>query len=85
MEKLFKLNLYDRCVANKPVNGKKFTLMWYVEDNKVSHMEAWLVEYLINYLRKHFGELVVTIGKKQIFSGMNKSITEEKKFEIEIK
>ena len=61
MDKGFELNPYDICVANKMVNGKQFTLVWYVEDNKVSHMEAKVVEDLINDLKNHFGELLVTI------------------------
>ena len=61
MEKGFELNPYDICVANKMVNGKQFTLVWYVEDNKVSHMEAKVVEFLINDLKNRFGELLVTI------------------------
>ena len=39
MDKFLELDKYDRCVANKLVNGRQFTLVWYVEDNKVSHME----------------------------------------------
>ena len=43
MEKGFKLNPYDRYVKNKLVNGKQCTLVWYVDDNKVSHMEEKVV------------------------------------------
>ena len=42
--------LMDRCVVNKLVNGKQCTLVWYLENNKVSHMEAESEEDLINYL-----------------------------------
>ena len=48
-------------------------------------MEAEVVEYLINYLKKHFGELVVTRIKNHTFWVMNINITEYKKIEIEIK
>ena len=75
MEKGFELNTYDRCVVNKLVNGKQCTFVWYVDDNKVLHMEKKLVEDLINNLKKHFGELVVTRGKKRTFLGMNINIT----------
>ena len=43
MEKCFELNPYDGCVANKIVNGKQCNLVFYVEDNKVSHIEARVV------------------------------------------
>ena len=85
MEKGFKLNPYDRCGANKLVNGKWFTLVWYVDNNRVSHMEAKVVEDLIKYLNIHFRDLLVTRGKKNTFWGMNINITEDKKFDIEIK
>ena len=56
--------------------------MWYVDDNKVSHVEVKLVENLINNLKKHFGEVVLTRGKKYTFWGVNINITEEKKVEM---
>ena len=59
--------------------------MWYVDNIKVSHMEVKLVEDLINYLKKHFGELVVTRGNKHTFLGKNIIITEKKKVEIDMK
>ena len=65
-------------MANKLVNGKKSTLMWYVDDNKVSHTEAKVVEDLINNLINHFGELVVTRGKRHKFWCVNIDITEFK-------
>ena len=50
MEKCFKLNPYDICVANKLFNGKQCTRLWYMDDNKVSHIEAEVVEDSINDL-----------------------------------
>ena len=49
------------------VNGKQIILVWYVDKNKVSHMEETLVEDLIHDLEKHFGKLLVTRGKKHTF------------------
>ena len=85
MEKVSELNQYDRCWENTLVNVKLYTLVRYVEDNKVSHMEAELLEDLIRDLRKHFGELVVTRGKEYTFLCMDINITENKKVEIDMK
>ena len=74
MEKGFKLNSHDRCFVNKLVNGKQCTLVWYVDNKQVSHMESKVVDDLINDLKKDFGELVVIIGKKHTFWGMDINI-----------
>ena len=42
------------------VYGKQCIHVWYVEINKVSHLEEKIVEDLINDLKNHFGELLVT-------------------------
>ena len=34
----FELNLYDPCVANCEIEGKQFTIGWYVDDTKTSHV-----------------------------------------------
>ena len=85
MEKGFELNPHDRCVANKMVNSKKCTLVWYVDEKKVSNMESKVVEDLLNNMVKHFGQSVVTRGKihKSLCMGIN--ITEVKKVEIDMK
>ena len=48
MERGFELNQYDPFVADKMVNVKQCTLVWYVDDNKVSHMEENVVEDFID-------------------------------------
>ena len=82
MEKVFELNPYGRCVANKIFNGKQYTLVWYVDENKVSQMGEKVVDNLINDLKKHFGELLVTRGKMHKFWGMHINITEGGNIEI---
>ena len=33
----FVVTPYDRCVANKNINGKEMTVVWHVDDLKASH------------------------------------------------
>ena len=33
----FILNLYNSCVANCMINGKQCTILWHVDDLKISH------------------------------------------------
>ena len=39
IENGFTLNPYDPCVANKMVNGEQMTVIWHVDDLKVSHKD----------------------------------------------
>ena len=33
----FEINSYDKCIANKMINGNQCTIGWYVDNNKISH------------------------------------------------
>jgi len=43
----FRLNEYDQCVMNKTINGKEFTIIWHVNDLKISHIDKMVVEDII--------------------------------------
>jgi hypothetical protein len=43
----FKLNPYDLCVANSQIKGKQCTVAWYVDDNKISHVDGTVVTDII--------------------------------------
>ena len=81
----FVANPYDRCVANKEINGKQCTIVWYVDDNKVSHADPAVVTDVIKLMKSHFGGLTVTRGKNHRFLGMNIEINKDKNIEIEMK
>ena len=66
----FELNLYDPCVANKMIGGKQCTLVWYVDDNKVSHVDPTVVTTIIEAIEKRFGKMTVSRGKEHEFLGM---------------
>ena len=46
----FTINPYDWCVANKTVNGKQQTIVWHVDDLKISHVHADVNTKLISRL-----------------------------------
>jgi hypothetical protein len=72
LEKMgFKLNPYDTCVANKMINGKQCTVGWYVDDNKISHVDDKVVTGIIEKIENRFGKMTVTRGKKHVFLGMH--------------
>jgi Reverse transcriptase (RNA-dependent DNA polymerase) len=69
----FTMNPYDPCVANKTVNGTQCTVLWHVDDLKISHVERKVVENVLGLLDKVFGKeapLTVNHGMKHDYLGM---------------
>ena len=56
----FVLNPYDPCIANATINGKQCTIGWYVDDNKISHVDSKVVDEIIALIESHFGKMTVT-------------------------
>ena len=53
-------------MANKIVNGKQCTIIWHVDDLKISHVEKNVVEDIFRQLSKKFGKespLITARGK----------------------
>ena len=65
------MNSYNKCAANKIINGKKSTIQCYLDDNKVTHFSEYVITGEINSMKKQFGELVVSCGGKYTFLGMD--------------
>ena len=69
----FEINPYDRCVANKLIEGKQCTILWHVDDIKVSHCSARIVTGVVKELQQEYGKetlLTVLRGKKHDYLGM---------------
>jgi hypothetical protein len=52
----FKLDEYDKCVMNKTINGKQCTIIWHVDNLKISHVDCTIVSNIIGKLNKKFGQ-----------------------------
>ena len=48
MKEGWEINPYNTCVANKMINGKQYTIVWYVDNNKVSHEDPEVVTQVID-------------------------------------
>jgi hypothetical protein len=62
----FEVNPYDWCVANKTIQGKQCTILWHVDDLKISHVSADVVTEVLEQMKSAFGKeapLTVTRGK----------------------
>ena len=81
----FKLNDHDKCVANKMIEGTQCTIVWYVDDNKISHVNSKVVDQIIAEIEKRFGKMTVKRGKEHVFVGMNISFIGDNKVKLTMK
>ena len=79
------INTYDKCAANKEINGRQCMIVWCADDNKVSHKDADVVTGVIELTKHHFGDLTITTGNKHRFLGVNITMHPKKNIEIEMK
>ena len=63
----FQLNIYYMCVVNNYINGKHCTIAWYVDNNKVSHVEQDIIYDIISKVEEGFQVLTVTKGNVHTF------------------
>jgi hypothetical protein len=69
----FHVNPYDPCVVNKTIDGKKCTILWHVDDLKISHARLQVVKDVIRKLNEVFGKeapMTEWIGKIHDYLGM---------------
>ena len=81
----FELNPYDMCVANKMIDGKQCTIGFWVDDNKISHVDPKVVTNIIKLIEKRFGKMVVTRAKEHTFLGMKIKFNGDKTVSIDMK
>ena len=81
----FEINPYDMCVANSNIEERQCTIVWYVDDNKISHVNPEVVTNVIKQIEKKFGKMSQTRGKEHEFIGMNMKFTKEKTVQIGMK
>ena len=66
----FKINPYDPCVANKVINGEQLTIVWHVDDLKVSHKDENVVSAFCVKMSQLYGSGTKSSrGKVTTFSG----------------
>ena len=83
----FEVNPYDPCVANKEVRGSQMTVVWHVDDMKISHKMPDAVTSSMEYIKKKYGSIgkvKITRGKKHEYLGMTLDYSEPKKVKIDM-
>ena len=53
------------------INGKQCTIVFYVDNKKISHIDEKVETLVIKDISKHFGQLTVSRGNKHDFLGMD--------------
>ena len=86
----FKINPYDPCCANRIVNGKQMTIVWHVDDFKVSHAEESELDKFIQWVKDNYedpdiGLVKVTRGKVHSFLGMVLDFTSDGEVKIDMR
>ena len=72
----FLLNPYDACVANKWVNVSQMAVTWHANDLKISNKDAGEVTKIIAYLESIYDPMVLKLGNKHTYMGMETDFTE---------
>ena len=68
----FLINPYNLCITNKWTYGGKLTLVWHVDNMKVSHKNKEEVANFTAYMKVIYGEeMPVTREKKRTYVGMD--------------
>ena len=81
----FTPNKYDDCVVNKMVNGKQLTVVWHVDDLKVSHVDAKVVDEFVQQMDETFGqETPLTVSQGQVHDYLGMTLDFRTKGEVQI-
>jgi hypothetical protein len=90
----FMINPYDFCVANKTINGKQCTIVWHVDDLKITHVDLAVVTTILNLLDGKYGQkiiggkrapLTITRGTVHGYLGMTPDYSEEGAVKMDIR
>jgi Reverse transcriptase (RNA-dependent DNA polymerase) len=84
----FELNQYNNCVANKIIDGKQCTVLWHVDDLKISHVNEGVVDSILEKLNQAYGKetpLVINKGQTHDYLGMVLDFSTEGKCKINMK
>jgi hypothetical protein len=82
----FEINPYDWCVANKTVNGRQCTVLWHVDDLKISHVDANVVTEIIKNIDREFGvEAPITINRGKVHDYLGMTLDYSKDGKVSVK
>ena len=81
----FTRNPYNVCVINKKLNDKQATIVWHVDNLKISHAKAKILTSILDYLSVRYGgtmPLTISRGKIHKYLGMTFDYTKKGKVKV---
>jgi hypothetical protein len=66
---------YDPCVANKEIDGSQITIVWHVDDLKISNKKGEVIENEVKWQETIYGSLVGSRGYHDTYLGMDLTFT----------
>jgi hypothetical protein len=76
------INPYDPCVANRIINGKQQTVLWHVDDLRVSHVDPEVNTEFGRWLTSKYGDCKEHRGKHHEYLGMDFDYSEKGKVKV---
>lgn len=63
-------------------NGKQCTVCWYVDNNKINHVDPMVAKRIVTKIEEKFGKMSQTEGDDQEFLGMSIRYTKDEKVKV---
>ena len=60
-------------------------IVWYMDDSKLSHENPNVVTDVLEEIKKYFGNITISRGKKHGFLGINITLRDDGKYKIKMK
>ena len=81
----FKINPYDLCIVNAIMDGKQCSVVFHVDNNKISNVDSKMVLKVIGIMEDEFGKIVMTRGKIHDFLGMKLEFLGDKRVKVDMR
>ena len=79
----FKINSRNLCIANKIIDEKIYTITWYVDNLKISHVDHETVRNIISMMESEYGTITFTRGSKYTYICINIEFIRDGKVNIQ--
>jgi hypothetical protein len=77
------LQPYNYCIVNKVLNGSQCTIVWYVDDLKISHRSKIVVSQIMEPMKDEFGkDMDLTIAQGEVHDYLGIRIDFSKKGKV---